>query len=87
MGNLCFHVISSEVSLANGSLRIDHIPLALAPVVAPLTIVQLVLLCVEHPPLSAALAILVVADVNVAGARVVVFALLVAFVVQPAALV
>jgi hypothetical protein len=67
VSNLCFHVIGPEVALANSAFMIDQVALTLATVVAPVTVVELVLIRVEVAAFSTAFAILVVADVDVAG--------------------
>lgn len=60
-------MIGPEVALANSAFMIDQVALTLASVVAPVTVVEFVLFRVEVAAFTAAFAILVVADVDVAG--------------------
>lgn len=80
-------MISSEISTVHDTLPINDETFALSSVVGPFAVVDLLLLCVEHPALAVTLTVIVCTVVDVSGHTVMHKALQMLALVDPAALV
>lgn len=87
VSQLTLHVVSPEISTTKVTLLIQHMALALPPIIRPVAVIDLLQRCVIHPATAVTLSVQVLSIVNVAAHTIVHTAALRLTIVLPAALI